>query len=172
MAKKQRENRSLHRNEKHGYANTDGRRVTPTRDRFLVTQGNQVPNARHLHFVNLVPESKIHRVCCEKNDGFDQYLVTFDERGVQDLFEPSEVGLVSSDRSSLLYNVPQVLQNPQGHSCKIGNMRPPGTLENQNPQFEKIFKFGLLFMWSYHIQWGKNAGPPCLTHRPFSGDFF
>ena len=34
----------------------------------------------------------------------------------------------------------------QGHSCKIGNMRPPGTLENQNPQFEKIFKFGLLFM--------------------------
>ena len=25
----------------------------------------------------------------------------------------------------------------QGHSCKIGNMRPPGTLENQNPQFEK-----------------------------------
>ena len=23
-----------------------------------------------------------------------------------------------------------------GHSCKIGNMRPPGTLENQNPQFE------------------------------------
>ena len=59
-----------------------------------------------------------------------------------------------------------------GHSCKIGNMRPPGTLENQNPQFEKIFKFGLLFKWSYHIQWGKNAGPPCLTHRPFSGDFF
>ena len=67
----------------------------------------------HLHFVNLVPESKIHRVCCEKNDGFDQYLVTFDKRGVQDLFEPSKVGLVSSDRSSLLYNVPQVLQNPQ-----------------------------------------------------------
>ena len=25
----------------------------------------------------------------------------------------------------------------EGHSCKIGNMRPPGTLENQNPQFEK-----------------------------------
>ena len=23
-----------------------------------------------------------------------------------------------------------------GHSCKIGNMRCPGTLKNQNPQFE------------------------------------
>ena len=32
-----------------------------------------------------------------------------------------------------------------GHSCKISNMRPHGTLEYQNPQFEKIFKFGLLF---------------------------
>ena len=61
------------------------------------------------------------------------------------------------DQSAVVYNM------PVGHSCKIGNMRPPGTLENQNPQFEKIFKFGLLFMWSYHIQWGKNAGPPCLT---------
>ena len=45
----------------------------------------------HLHFLNLIQESKIHRVCREKNDGFDQYLVTFDERGVQDLFEPAEV---------------------------------------------------------------------------------
>ena len=25
----------------------------------------------------------------------------------------------------------------QGHSCKIGNMRCPGTLKNQNPQFEE-----------------------------------
>ena len=24
----------------------------------------------------------------------------------------------------------------EGHSCKIGNMRCPGTLKNQNPQFE------------------------------------
>ena len=25
----------------------------------------------------------------------------------------------------------------EGHSCKIGNMRCPGTLKNQNPQFEE-----------------------------------
>ena len=33
-----------------------------------------------------------------------------------------------------------------GHSCKIGNMRCPGTLKNQNPQFEgkKIFVFAFL----------------------------
>ena len=59
-----------------------------------------------------------------------------------------------------------------GHSCKIGNMRPPGTLENPNPQFEQIYKFGLLFVWSYHTQWGKNAGPPHLTHKPFFVIFF
>ena len=65
----------------------------------------------HLHFVNLVQESKIHRVCCEKNDGFEQYLVTFEERGIQDLFEPPEVWFISSGRSSLLYDVPQVIHN-------------------------------------------------------------
>ena len=65
----------------------------------------------HLHFVNLVRESKIHRVCCEKNDGFDQYLVTFEERGVQDLFEPSEVCFINSDRSSLPQVVPLVIHN-------------------------------------------------------------
>ena len=33
-----------------------------------------------------------------------------------------------------------------GHSCKIGNMRCPGTLKNQNPQFEekKISFFAFL----------------------------
>ena len=52
------------------------------------------PAPFHLHFVNLVPESKIHRICREKNDGFDQYLVTFEESGVQDLFEQDEVLIV------------------------------------------------------------------------------
>ena len=30
-----------------------------------------------------------------------------------------------------------ILHILQGHSCKIGNMRCPGTLKNQNPQFEE-----------------------------------
>jgi len=63
----------------------------------------------HLHFVNLVPESKIHRVCCEKNDGFDQYLVTFDERGVQDLFEPSEVVYLTPDSDNVLRTIDPTL---------------------------------------------------------------
>ena len=57
-------------------------------------------------------------------------------------------------------------QRQLGHSCEIGNMRPAGTLENQNPQFEKIYEFWLLFRSLYHIQRGKNDGPPYLTHRP------
>ncbi len=54
-----------------------------------------------------------------------------------------------------------------GHSCKIGNMRSPGTLKNQNPQFEeekkKFFCF-LLFVYIYPIQGGKNNGSPYLTN--------
>ena len=59
--------------------------------RRVYGSNKSAPAPFHLHFVNLVRESKIHRVCCEKNDGFEQYLVTFEEQGVQDLFEQSEV---------------------------------------------------------------------------------
>ena len=52
-----------------------------------------------------------------------------------------------------------------GHSCKIGNMRCPGTLKNQNPQFEGKNKFFLLFMFLYPIQGGKNNRSPYLTNK-------
>ena len=39
-----------------------------------------------------------------------------------------------------------------GHSCKIGNMRHPGTVKNQNPHLEKLCKFCLSFRFLYHIQ--------------------
>ena len=37
---------------------------------------------------------------------------------------------------ALFYQVDQLTEF-KGHSCKIGNMRCPGTLKNQNPQFEE-----------------------------------
>ena len=52
-----------------------------------------------------------------------------------------------------------------GHSCKIGNMRCPGTLKNQNPQFEEKNKFFCFFMFLYPIQGGKNNGSPYLTNK-------
>ena len=36
-----------------------------------------------------------------------------------------------------------------GHSCKIGNMRCPGTLNNQNPQFGEKNKFFFAFLCFY-----------------------
>ena len=53
----------------------------------------------------------------------------------------------------------------KGHSCKIGNMRCPGTLKNQNPQFEEKNKFFCFFMFLYRIQGGKNNGSPYLTNK-------
>ena len=52
-----------------------------------------------------------------------------------------------------------------GHSCKIGNMRCPGTLKNQNPQFEEKNIFFCFFMFLYPIQGGKNIGSPYLTNK-------
>ena len=52
-----------------------------------------------------------------------------------------------------------------GHSCKIGNMRSPGTLKNQNPQFEEEKKsFFCFLLFVYPIQGGKNNGSPYLTN--------
>ena len=34
-------------------------------------------------------------------------------------------------------NIENICPEDMGHSCKIGNMRCPGTLKNQNPQFEE-----------------------------------
>ena len=59
---------------------------------------------------------------------------------------------------------PSLLQH-LGHSCKIGNMRCPGTLKNQNPQFEEKNKFFCFFMFLYPIQGGKNNGSPYLTNK-------
>ena len=52
-----------------------------------------------------------------------------------------------------------------GPPCKIGNMRCPGTLKNQNPQFEEKNKFFCFFMFLYPIQGGKNNGSPYLTNK-------
>ena len=58
-----------------------------------------------------------------------------------------------------------ILHTYKGHSCKIGNMRCPGTLKNQNPQFEEKNIFFLLFYVLYPNQEGKNNGSPYLTNK-------
>ena len=44
----------------------------------------------------------------------------------------------------------QILLNIKGHSCKIGNMRVPGTSENQYCQFYEIHHFCLIFTFEYY----------------------
>ena len=51
----------------------------------------------------------------------------------------------------------------KGHSCKIGNMRCAGTLEEQNHQFKRQYECWLVFRCKHHTPWEKNDGPPYLT---------
>ena len=53
--------------------------------------------------------------------------------------EPSDSEDEKEDKSlDIIIHCPLPAEhNPLGHSCKIGNMRCPGTLKNQNPQFEE-----------------------------------
>merc|ERR1712240_57330 len=48
-------------------------------------------NPFHLHFINLKKDGKIFKLCCDKNTGFVNYLVSFEEKGAIDLFNASEV---------------------------------------------------------------------------------
>ena len=64
----------------------------------------------------------------------------------------------------IFFGYPSIVQY-QGHPCKIGNMRCPGTLKNQNPQFEEKNKLFCFFMFLYPIQEGKNIGSPYLTNK-------
>ena len=60
------------------------------------------PAPFHLQFVNLVKSGKTYQLCCEKNDGFEQYVATLQESGVADVFDPSEVIYLSPDSSNVI----------------------------------------------------------------------
>jgi tRNA (guanine9-N1)-methyltransferase len=52
----------------------------------------------HLHFLSLKPEGRIWRKCCEKNDGFLDYCLTFDGRSIREAFtDTSRVVYLSPD---------------------------------------------------------------------------
>jgi hypothetical protein len=52
----------------------------------------------HLHFLSLKPEGRILRKCCEKNDGFLDYCLTFDSRSIPEAFaDTSRVVYLSPD---------------------------------------------------------------------------
>lgn len=56
----------------------------------------------HLHFLSLSKTSKTYDMCVKKNDGFENYIVTLDERGVQELFDPANVIYLSPDADNVL----------------------------------------------------------------------
>jgi len=59
-------------------------------------------NPFHLHFINFKKEGKIYKLCCDKNTGFENYVVTFEERGAPDLFTSSEVVYLTPDSENVL----------------------------------------------------------------------
>ena len=60
------------------------------------------PAPFHLHLLNLVRSGKTFRTCCEKIDGFDKFVATFEERSVSEAFDPSEVVYLSPDSENVL----------------------------------------------------------------------
>ena len=59
-------------------------------------------NPFHLHFINLDKSGRTYQTCCEKNEGFEQYVVAMEEKDVTELFEPSEIIYLSPDSDNVL----------------------------------------------------------------------
>ena len=59
----------------------------------------------NLHFINLKKSSKTFEMCCDKNDGFERYLLHFHEEGIEDLFDPNKVVYLSPDSETALVSL-------------------------------------------------------------------
>ena len=75
----------------------------------LVNQAKRVyssnKSATHpfdLHFLNLHKNSKTYQMCCDKNTGFENYLVTMSNCGATELFEAEHIVYLTPDSDTVL----------------------------------------------------------------------
>ena len=62
-------------------------------------------NPFNLYFINLSKSSKTYQLCCEKNDGFESYLLHSEEEGIEDLFDLDTVVYLSPDSETTLETI-------------------------------------------------------------------
>ena len=62
-------------------------------------------NPFNLYFINLSKSSQTYQICCEKNDGFESYLLHSEEEGIEDLFDLKTVVYLSPDSETTLETI-------------------------------------------------------------------
>jgi len=55
-----------------------------------------------LHFVCLNKSGETYRLCCEKNEGFEHYVVNMDQKAVTEVFDPSEIIYLTPDSENVI----------------------------------------------------------------------
>ena len=55
-----------------------------------------------LHFINLKENSKTYKLCCDKNTGFGDYLLTFSDLAANELFPTGKIVYLSPDSEQTL----------------------------------------------------------------------
>ena len=56
----------------------------------------------NLHFISLKKTSETYRMCCDKNEGFENYLLHFEEEGIEELFDLERVVYLTPDSETAL----------------------------------------------------------------------
>lgn len=56
----------------------------------------------HLYLTSLDRTGLVYKTCCEKNDGFDNYILSQEERSVVDIFDPKSLIYLSPDADDVL----------------------------------------------------------------------
>lgn len=68
-----------------------------------VYSSNKASNApHHLYFVNLNKEGKCYQTCCNKNDGFEDYLVDMKQEDLLNVFEKDSLVYLTPDSENVI----------------------------------------------------------------------
>ncbi|XP_076065717.1 tRNA methyltransferase 10 homolog B-like [Oratosquilla oratoria] len=59
----------------------------------------------HIHFVNLREDSTFYQLCCAKNEGFQDYIVSRSEFSVTQLFQSKDIVYLSPDAQNVLTGI-------------------------------------------------------------------
>jgi tRNA (guanine9-N1)-methyltransferase len=88
-------------------------------------------NPFHLHFLGLSKQSKTYYLCKEKNEGFENYVLTFEEQGLTEVFHPSDLIYLSPDSENIL----EFIDNSKVYV--IGGLVDDSVKKNTSFQFSK-----------------------------------
>ena len=102
----------------------------------VYSSNKSATNPFDLHFINLQKSSKTYQMCCDKNTGFESYIVSISDFGATEMFEAENVIYLTPDSETVLEELSQdhvyvigglvddsVKKNTSHHYCEAARLK-------------------------------------------------